>query len=78
MENHLVALVRVCPAATVQEVPVRLNHYCVEAIRRVCLCASLGDGTVLLVPRLRFGFRPVSVPVAGSSHDGKPVRAFAG
>lgn len=63
MENHLVAAVRVCPAAEVREVPVKLDHYCVEAIRRVCLCASLGYGAIMLAPRLQFGFRPLAVPV---------------
>jgi hypothetical protein len=64
MENHLVAAVRVCPAAEVHEVPVKLDHYCVEAIRRVCLCASMGYGAVMLAPRLQFNFRPLGAPVA--------------
>lgn len=64
LENHLVAAVQVCPAAEPRPVAVRLDHYCVEAIRRVCLCASLGDGSVLLVPRLRFEFRPLPEPTA--------------
>lgn len=69
LENHLVAAVRLCPAAAAQVVGVRLDHYCVEAIRRATLCAALGRGTVLLVPRLTFGFRaaaprvPLPVPV---------------
>lgn len=57
LENHLVASVRGCPAAQERTLPVRLDHYCVEAIRRVCLCASLGYGSVLLAPKLRFEFR---------------------
>jgi hypothetical protein len=57
MENHLVADVRICPAAEVHEILVKLDHYCVEAIRRVCLCAALGRGSVLIAPRLRFAFR---------------------
>ena len=57
LENHLVASVRVCPAAEERTFPVKLDHYCVEAIRRVCLCASLGYGSILLAPKLRFGFR---------------------
>jgi hypothetical protein len=57
-ENHLVAMVSSCPASTPQEVPVRLEHYCVEAVRRACLCAGLGKGVVLLAPRVRFAFRP--------------------
>ena len=58
LENHLVAAVRVCPAAEERTLPVRLDHYCVEAIRRVCLCASLGYGSILLAPKLRFEFGP--------------------
>jgi hypothetical protein len=58
LENHLVAEVRVCPAAAPQWVSVKLNHYCVEALRRLCLCKALGEGSVLLAPRLRFDFRP--------------------
>ena len=61
LENHLVASVRVCPAAAERTLPVRLDHYCVEAIRRVCLCASLGYGSILLAPKLRFEFRPEAV-----------------
>ncbi len=57
LENHLVAAVRICPAAPVNEVAVKLDHYCVEPIRRQCLCASLGRGSVLLAPRLQFVFR---------------------
>ena len=59
LENHLVAAVRVCPAADARMVPVKLDHYCVEAVRRVCLCACLGAGAPLLMPRLQFAFRPI-------------------
>ena len=61
LENQVVAEVRVCPAAEIRSLPVRLDHYCVEAIRRVSLCASLGRGAVLLAPRLQFRFRPTEV-----------------
>jgi hypothetical protein len=60
LENRLVAEVRVCPAAEARRVPVKLGHYCVEALRRVCLCAALGAGSILLAPRLRFVFSPVA------------------
>lgn len=60
LENHVVAEVRVCPAPEVHAMPVRLDHYCVEAIRRVSLCGSLGRGAVMLAPRLQFRFRPVA------------------
>jgi hypothetical protein len=59
LENHLVASVRICPAAESRAVAVKLNHYCGEAVRRVCLCAALGKGSVLLAPRLTFEFREV-------------------
>ena len=63
LENHLVASVRVCPAAEERTLPVMLDHYCVEASRRVCLCASLGYGSILLAPKLRFGFRALNANV---------------
>ncbi len=59
LEKQLVASVRVCPAAEERTLPVKLDHYCVEAVRRVCLCASLEYGSIMLAPKLRFGFRPV-------------------
>ena len=59
LETQMVARVRACPAAAADEVAVRLDHYCVEAVRRACLCASLARGTVRLVPRLEFAFRAV-------------------
>ncbi len=63
MENHVAAEVRLCPAAEPHVVSVKLDHYCVEALRRICLCSALGKGAVLLAPRLRFLFRP-QVPIA--------------
>ena len=69
LENQLVAEVRICPAAAAGEVPVKLDHYCVEAIRRSCLCASLSRVAVMLVPRLRFAFRPSSTPAPVRSVD---------
>lgn len=64
LENHVVAAVRSCPAAEARTVPVKLDHYCVEAVRRACLCAGLGPGTVMLVPRLAFAFRTVAPAAA--------------
>lgn len=70
LENHLVAAVRICPAAEPRTVAVKLDHYCVEAVRRVCLCAALGSGSVLLAPRLSFAFRPTpavaTMPAGGA------------
>jgi hypothetical protein len=67
LENHLLAGVRICPAADERFIPVRLTHYCVEAIRRFCLCAALGNGSVLLAPRLRFTFRPEPAAVSSNA-----------
>jgi len=53
--------VRLCPAAAPHSVPVKLDHYCPIAIRRMCLCSALGKGSVLLAPRLEFVFRTTSV-----------------
>ena len=75
LENHLVARVRICPAAEADEVPVKLDHYCVEAIRRSCLCASLSRAAVMLVPRLQFAFRPSSSPVRSTEPGRKAVAA---
>ncbi len=57
IENHLLAAVRICPAAEAHLAPVKLDHYCVEAIRRVSLCSALGRGSVMIAPRLEFVFR---------------------
>jgi hypothetical protein len=62
LENHLEATIQICPVAESHAVPVKLDHYCVEAIRRVCLCAAARGGLVLLAPRLRFAFRQTSLP----------------
>lgn len=69
MENHLVASVQVCPAAEPQRTPIKLDRYCVEAIRRVSLCAALGRGSVLLAPRVRFLFQYHTAPVAAPIAD---------
>lgn len=66
LENHLLAAVRLCPAAASQTVPVKLDHYCAIAIRRACICAVLGRGSVLIAPRLEFSFRQTA-PVEASA-----------
>ena len=57
LENHLLASVQPCQAAEPHLAPVKLDYFCVEAIRRACLCVVLAQGTVLFAPRLRFAFR---------------------
>jgi hypothetical protein len=73
LENHLFAGVRICPEAPPQFVPVKLDHYCVEAIRRACLCVALRRGCVLLAPRLRFTFREVE---RSPGHQGSQELTF--
>lgn len=72
LENHVAASVQVCPAAEPHFTEIKLDRYCVEAIRRVCLCAALGRGSVLLAPRVRFLFQsvpPASPKVAEASTE---------
>ncbi len=64
LENQVSAEVRVCPAAPAKSEAFKLDHYCVEAVRRACLCASLRHGVVLLAPRLKFSFRDLNHPPA--------------
>ena len=72
LENHLLANVSICLDAKPQFVPVKLDHYCVEAIRRVCLCVALRRGYVLLAPRLHFTFRDVEF--TKETFSGSPSR----
>lgn len=74
IENHLAASVRICPAAEPKVVPVRLDHYCVEAVRRACLCAALGGDAILLAPRLEFQFVRIETPARVSpAHTNAPA-----
>ena len=57
LENHIVARMRPGPEAQKRHVFVRLDHYCVEAVRRACLCSALRDGEELKTPQLRFSFQ---------------------
>ncbi len=67
LESHLFAAVRICPAAEPQRVPVKLDYYCVEPIRRLCLCAALGRSSIALAPRLEFQYRPPSPQTIAST-----------
>jgi len=59
LENHILVAVHPCPAAEPVYGRLKLDHYCIEAVRRGCLCASLKSGVALLAPRVRFAFRPL-------------------
>lgn len=56
LENHLNSEARVCPAASARTVSLRLDFFCVEALRRAALCRALGPGTPVLRPRVEFRF----------------------
>jgi len=56
LENHLVSVCRSADGTVVQEVPVRLDHYCVEAVRRVCLCTALSQPGGAAGTRIGFEF----------------------
>jgi hypothetical protein len=72
LENHLVAAVQLCPAAEPYILPLTLDRYCVEAIRRACICKTLRSGKVLLAARVQFGFRQVPA-VATTVHSGTAI-----
>jgi hypothetical protein len=57
LENHLLAAVVLTPGADQLLLSVRLDHYCVEALRRAVLCAALREGAVFDRPKLRFLYR---------------------
>ena len=60
LENHVMAEVGPSAEAPLVQVPVRLSSYCVEAVRRQCLCAALDRGVALSAPRLTFFFVPLA------------------
>ena len=59
LEKQMVAEVRSPSSAEIVRVPLRLDFYCVEAVRRQCLCIALQQGTDCSTPRLCFLFVPV-------------------
>lgn len=79
LERHLTAQVRSCPAAAARQFELSLdNVYCIEAMRRQCLCRALQSGMPLLVPRLTFAFRsnlPMQRSIAAESRRQLSVTA---
>jgi hypothetical protein len=57
LENHIVARVVLRPGADEKDVCLKLDHYCVEAVRRSSLCVALQAGGIIDRPKLRFCFR---------------------
>ena len=70
LESEMAVEVRPCPLAPSALRPLHLDLFCVEAVRRACLCAALLDGVPLLAPRLSFCFRsPASKAVVPARSD---------
>lgn len=78
MENHLVGAVRLCPEAEPKQVAVPLDFYCVEAVRRACLCRAMEQGVPLLAPRIDFQWRAVHGAAPVRSAPGRPAVIPAG
>ncbi len=57
LENNIVVHIQGCMASEAVSLPVKLDAYCLEAVRRQCLCRGIEKGVVLLAPRLKFAFR---------------------
>jgi hypothetical protein len=74
LESEMAVEVRPCPLAPATLRPLHLDLFCVEAVRRACLCAALQDGIPLLAPRLNFCFRPlVNKPVATAAANNSAI-----
>jgi hypothetical protein len=58
LENNIVASVTCLPGAEPQQVNLKLDHYCVEALRRASLCKALRNGAVLDRPSSGFLYHP--------------------
>jgi len=60
LENHIVAEIFVEGRSDPVQICLRLNFYCVEAVRRLCLCELLRSGGPSGRSRLRFAFKPLA------------------
>lgn len=60
LEAHVVAEVTAPPGKGQVSLPLRLGFYCVEAVRRACLCRALDQG--LAGRRLGLAFRYRTLP----------------
>jgi hypothetical protein len=57
LENHIQANVRLCRGRPEQIVPLKLDRYCLEAVRYQCLKTAALNGHLILAPRVSFSFR---------------------
>lgn len=64
LENQIEAIVRIVRGAPERRVALKLNWYCLEAIRFQCLHSAKKVGEAVLAPRVRFGFRSVTQSMA--------------
>ena len=62
LENQVAAEVKPSAEAPPVQVHLRLNAYCVETVRRQCLCTALDLGVALSAPQLTFFFVPLDEP----------------
>lgn len=63
LEHHIVGVAS-SPAPNGERccVPIKLNGYCVEAVRRICLCSALDKGARSDKPVLTFQFAAMNRP----------------
>ncbi|HEY0257323.1 MAG TPA: hypothetical protein VGC39_07765 [Candidatus Methylacidiphilales bacterium] len=57
LESYVLASVHTASTEEAELFPVKLDHYCVEAIRRMCLCQALAKQSGSLTGPLGFVFR---------------------
>ena len=65
LENHIQVLV-LSSGDFEQETALKLDRYCIEAVRSHCLQSVLKPGEPLLAPKVQFLFRSMAQPVASS------------
>ncbi|HOB31417.1 MAG TPA: hypothetical protein PKH32_00910 [Verrucomicrobiota bacterium] len=70
LENHVVAELANTAGEVVARVRLRLDFYCLEPIRRACLCGALQVASSSAASRLRFAFVPAH------RATGRPLAAF--
>jgi hypothetical protein len=60
LENQVEAIVRVHRGDLERVTPVKLERYCMEAVRYQCLHSVLRSGEMVLAPKVHFRFRPLA------------------
>ena len=57
LENHLMATVRLRPELPDRQIEVKLDRYCLEAVRSRCVLGARTPGEPLFGSRVSFGFK---------------------